>query len=340
LLDPGALLVSEGIVTRMTTAELRAAVRGTPSPAGSAIALAELVAREPRGLNRLLVELALDARTDQALRLTAVAALGRNVNPSSLEGLRAALGAGDEEVERRAIERLGKVGTPADLELLRPLRTGNRTTQRVLRAAKSFLSYRHRLGRYRVDDPKNHIAADIRTAAPIRTTTPTAKMINRLELRPPPVPGIALQATPLRRLLCGRDEFSVFITDEFVGAAAATVAERQGVLAVVARYNNEIGADTPAYYLLADPTGRGRFRLVGMRGSGRIGLAGSGEVAGGQLRFEVNATETPLEHPLTIAGSYNLERGVVRFELAVVEARFSERQQRLRKQPSPVRQRA
>jgi hypothetical protein len=328
--------MSDAIIPRLPTAELRAFVRSVPSRPGAAEALSEIVAREPRGLTRLLKDLALDERLDQPLRLGAVAALGRTTSPSSLDGLRAALGAGDDEVAQRAIERLGKVGTAADLELLVQVRTGNRTTQRVVRAAKTFLSYRHRLGRYRVDEPKHRISADAGTAVPIRSTTPTAKMTDRIELVPPRVPGIALHPTPLRRLVCGVDEYALMINEHLAGAAAATVAELQGVPAVLVMFNSETGAFEPAYYLLTDPAGHGRFRLAGLRGSGRVGLSGTGEVADGRLHFEVNATETPLEHPLTVSGSYDLESGALRFEVAIVADRFSERQQRLRKQPRLV----
>ena len=322
----------------MTTAQLRTLARATTSIAGSGDALIELVAREPRGLDRFLQELAVDDRIDQSLRLQAVTTLGRNTSPSSLQGLRAALTVDDPDVEQRAIERLGKVGTADDIELLRQRRSGNRTTQRVLRTAKSFLSYRHRLGTYRIDAPKNRIAAADDAADPIRTTTPTSKMIDRIELATPPVPGINLVPTPLRRLVCGGGEYALMWNSEFGGAAAATLADQQGIPAVLVEFNNETGVYSPSYYLFADPTGHGRVRLAGLRGSGHVGLVGSATIDADQLRFEINATETPIEHPLTVSGSYDLDSAAVRFEVANVESRFSQTQQRRRKRPRLVRQ--
>jgi hypothetical protein len=161
-------------------------------------------------------------------------------------------------------------------------------------------------------------------------------MLDLLELGAPQVPGISLVSHPVRRLVCGGDEYALLWNDQLTGAAAATLAERQAIPAVLVAYNNEAGAYVPAYYFFADPAGHGRYRVVGVRGSGRTGLVGSGEVSAGQIGFELTATETPLEHPLTAAGSYNIDTGTVRFDVAVVERRFNERQQRLRIQPRPV----
>jgi hypothetical protein len=125
---------------------------------------------------------------------------------------------------------------------------------------------------------------------------------------------------------------------EFAGAAAATLADQQGIPAVLVEFNNETGVYSPGYYLFADPTGHGRVRLAGLRGSGRVGLVGSATIDADQLRFEINATETPIEHPLTVSGSYDLDSAAVRFEVANVESRFSQTQQRRRKRPRLVRQ--
>jgi hypothetical protein len=335
------LLVSVDPVhaARLTTAELRAIVRAVPTAAGSDAALGELVARQPRGLNGLLRDLVLDERTDQALRLNAVAVLGRDTSQSSRQGLRAALAVTDEEVGQRVIERLGKVGTADDIDLLRGVRTGNRTTQRVLRTAKSFLSYRHRLGVYRIDEPKARLGvdADGGSSSPIRTTTPTSTMLDRMELVPPPIPGIAYVPTPIRRLVCGGGDYALVWNAELAGTGAATLADRQGIPAVLVEFNEETGVYAPAYYLVADPTGRGRARLAGLRGSGRVGLVGTAQVDDALLRFELNATDAPIEHPLTVSGSYDLASGAIRFDVAVVADRFSERQRRQRKQPRPVR---
>jgi hypothetical protein len=244
--------------------------------------------------------------------------------------------AGDEVVTQRAVERLGKVGVAADIDVLRSVRTGNATTQRMLRTAKCFVSYRHRLGDYRLDEPKQRLPAEAAKAAEIVTGAATKTMLSRMELVAPPVPGVDLIAEPAKRLDCGTNEFALMLNRQIVNSGLGSLAERQGLPAVIVRYNEETGAYEPAYYLLADPIRGGRFRLAGVRGSGRPGLFGSGVVEEKSVRFEVNATELPLEHPLTIRGTYDLATGAVRIEVALVESRFSDRQANRRHQPRLV----
>lgn len=283
-----------------------------------------------------LRSMALDGRIDLSSRLVAVVALGARSSRAALDGLRAVVEADDEVVVQRAVERLGKVGTPADVDTLRAVRTGDATTQRVLRAAKCFLSYRHRLGAYRIDEPKQRLEAASTMAAPIVVGAATKKMTSQMELVPPPVPGVDLMASPARRFECGSNEFALLLNRQIVESGPASLAERQALPAVLTRYNEETGAYDPAYYLLADPIRGGRFRLTGVRGSGRAGLAGSGVVGEKTIEFEINATDVPLDHPLTVRGSYDLASGAVRVDVALVEPRFSDRQQRRRKQPRLV----
>ena len=320
----------------VSTAELRALVRSAPQTPGRSQAFIELVTREPRGLNRTLAALALDPDVDQGMRVKAVAALGRNASPSSLDGLRAAILLDDPVVVQRAIERLGKVGGLEDIDRLRAIRTGNAGTQRALRTAKCFLSYRHRLGAYRLDVPKQRLAAGSDEAVPIDTGPPTRVMSSRLELLEPRVPGVRLSPRPAQRLVCGGNELALMMNEELVDSGLQTLADRQGLPGVLVRYNEETGAHDPAYYLMTDPVGGGRFRILGARGSGRIALHGSGTVTTGTVSFDVNATENPLDHPLTVRGTWSPGSNGVRFDTALVERQFSDRQQRRRKQPRPA----
>lgn len=322
--------------TPTSTAQLRALVRSGPLTPGRSEAFIELVTREPRGLNRTLASLALDPDVDQAMRVKAVAALGRNASPSSLTGLRTAITADDPTVVQRAVERLGKVGVPDDLDRLRGVRTGDPVTQRTLRTAKCFLSYRHRLGAYRNDGPKQRLAATSAEAVEIETGPPTRAMTNRLELLEARVPGIRLSPRPARRLVCGGNELALMMNQELLDSGLATLADHQGLPAVLVRYNEETGGYDPAYYLMTDPVRGGKFRILGVRGSGRVALSGAGDVGATTVTFEVNATENPLEHPLTVLGTWDLDRDSVRFDAVIVEAQYSDRQQRRRKQPKPV----
>ncbi|MCZ4588217.1 HEAT repeat domain-containing protein (plasmid) [Rhodococcus opacus] len=283
--------------------------------------------------NGTLLRLALDSGIDQAARLKAVVAMGAGTSPPSLQGLRAVVATADPAVQRRAIERLGKLGTPNDLEFLRQIRTDNPVTKQWLRTATAFISYRHRLGTDRLDSPRVRVAAETTEAAPIRSGAPTEAMTNRMRRLVPAVPGIRLAEEPVRRFECGSSELALVLNQDVIDDGAATLPERQALLAVLLRYNNETGAYDPAYYFLTDPSRSGTFRVSGARSSGRVGVHGTGSVEGTVMRFEVNASESPDEHPLTVTGSFDLATGALDFETARVEPRFSELQQQGRKQP-------
>jgi hypothetical protein len=322
--------------TAPSTERLRELVRSAPRTPGRSEAFIELVAREPRGLNRTLSSLALDPKIDQAMRVKAVAALGRKAAASSLEALRTALSMDDEVVRFRAIERLGKVGAAEDLALIEKVRSDDRTTLRALHAARLFLSYRHRLAAYRFETLGRRLSAESPGATPIHISRPTKAMTNRLELVSPPVAGIELVVRPVARLECGRRELALMMNREVVDVGAATLAERQAIPAVLLSYNTETGTYDPDYYLMTDPVAGDEFRILGVRSSGRVGLQGTGTVGEDTIGFELNSTEEPLSHPMSLRGSYVPDRGLVRFDSALVDPQFGDSQQARRKQPRPA----
>ncbi len=321
-----------------TDAELRRLIRADPRTPGRETALADLVERAPRGLTRTLTSVALDDALDTPIRLQAVGALaGRSGLPtrSALEALRSLTSDTDVAVARRAIERLGKVGGADDLAALRAVRTSDRSTLRTVRAAQCFLSYRHRLGKYRVDQPKRRLAAGA-SAEPLTAGAPTKRLRERFELRAAAVPGVDLMSTPARRVECGSTELALLLNREIVDDAqtVATLSRQQAVAGVITRYNIETGTDEPRYYLLTDPVRGARFGILGVSESGRVGLAGAGVVERDIVSFEVNATDQPLDHPLTVRGSYSPADGAVRFDVALSDAGFSDVQQSRRRQPT------
>ena len=314
-------------------AEPRSAQGPTSRSARSRQRFDDLLAGDPRRLDRTLTDLALDPGADRGMRTKAVTTLADRANATALDGLRSLLAVEDELVRQRAIERLGKVGAPQDIDRLRRIQAQSRTTLRVLRTANCFLSYRHRLGTYRLDRPKRELPAESAEAVSLRAGAATTKMTNRMALVEPTVRGLSLVLPPARRLVCGLSELALMMNEAIASQGLTTLGERQGVPAVLVMYNEETGAYDPVYYLMTDPIRAGRFSISGVRGSGRVGLHGSGAVEGDSISFEVHATDTPLEHPLTIEGTCDLETAAIRFGVALVETGFSDHQQRRRKQP-------
>lgn len=323
-----------------TAAELRRLVRQGPKTPGRQMAISQLVERKPRDLSRFLTQLAVDEELDEPMRLEAVSALGRVATPTAIDGLREALSVDSQTVRRRAVRQIGAVGSPDDLSLLKAIRTGDPVAQRTLRTAKLLLSYRHRLGEYRLDVPTRLFGADDGQAVDIVTRRLTSAAVEKLSPRVE-APGVNLAWESAHSLECGNNEYLFAVTSGHTGRSAEALIERQGLPAVLLSLNDETGRYSPTYYFATDPASENRFHIHGLRSTGRQPLYGTGKIKEGVVEFKVRATETAIEPPLTVKGTYNMESGVVDFEVAMADPRLAARQQRLRKAPQaqagPVR---
>lgn len=316
-----------------TTRDLRALVRAAPKTPGRIEAFAELVAQKPAGLNRTLRSMALDPDLDEPMRLRAVSALATVPTAASRSALRDLVQADDETVRQRAVGRLGKIGAADDLDALKAVRSGNRTTQRVLRTAKCFLSYRHGLGEYRHDVPRRTFAAASEEAVAMRTGRLTKALQAKLDARQVNVPGADRAMERAWRVECSQAAF-VFVADRALdGDGMGALAERQAMPGVLVEENPETGSFDPAFYIMTDPDGHGGFHVFGVRGSGAVALYGRGDVDGDSVTFEVKATERPIVPPVTVNAAYSMSTGRLRFDVATVEPRFSDAQQKRRRRP-------
>ncbi|MEM6604840.1 MAG: HEAT repeat domain-containing protein [Pseudomonadota bacterium] len=269
------------------------------------------------------------------MRLKALAALTQEVRPIALETLRATLGDGDTIVLNRVIERLGKIGTASDLQSLKEVRTGNRTTQRILRSAKCFLSYRHGLGQYRHDVPSRVFKTTNRDSAKLGTGVLSKSLREQIELRGMFIPGIDLALDHAWRVECP-NRLHIFIANrELIGTGIAALTERQTVLGVLVAENLEIGTFEPFFYLLTDPATRDTFHIFGVRSAGWMTLYGSGRYEDGVVDASLSATSHPSVPPLNVDADYAAESDRLRFRRGIVETRLAESQTRQIRRPRP-----
>jgi hypothetical protein len=314
--------------------ELRELIRSGPQTPGRDDAFLELVNQEPPNLTQTLRSLVTDPEIDRSMRLNAVTALGRTPLPGSLDGLRDALDVDDQVVVQRAVERLGKVGGPHELDALRGVRTGNATTHRALRASKCFLSYRHGLGTYRFDLPRAVVEAGDDAVA-LRTGGLIKALREHIDRHGVNVPMMAWDADDAWRIECPDVPTVVLLNRAMTGADMRSVSERQALVGVVAQPNPETAVFEPAFYLVTDPAGRGAFHLFGVRESGVVALYGRGMVDD-DIQVEVGATETPHVHPVDIRAVYHPDRSTLRFDAARIAPRLSARQLARRQHPRPA----
>ena len=315
--------------------QLRSLARRAPGTPGRVEAFEELVRLDPPQLKRTLRSMALDRDLDRGMRLQALAAIGRDTQTSSLNTLREAAADDDSVVAQRAIERLGKLGTIEDLDRIKAIRTGNRTTQRVLRAAKCFLSYRAGLGQYRHDVPSRSLGASTEAAEALRTGTLTKSLQERVDLVGVDVPGVDVDLEGALRVQCPTKTYIFVPNREHVGSGMGQLTQRQTLLGVLVTENLETGTYDPAFYLMTDPAKQDRFHVFGVRSSGRVALYGTGSIDGETVSFSIRSTQDPVVPPVTIEADYSISSGKATFREAQVDSRLAAAQQRKRKQPKP-----
>jgi hypothetical protein len=320
------------IPQRATPKDLMALVRTPRGTPGRAEAFAELLEIHPRNLNRFLRTLALDEALDPSIRSKAVGALGRKATPSALEALRAAVTIEDATVARRAIERLGKIGEPSDLDILKSARTEVVATRRIIRTAQLFLSYRHGLGRYRHDAASRGFGASEETALVIETRPLTGKAAEDRRVRSE-TPGVIVGDAPPLEVVCGAHDYTLFLTSD--ASETGRLLESQSIPAIMVEQNVETGIYDPIFYLMADPIGRGRLRITGVRPSGFVAITGDAIVSDGRVDFDLKAAQSPFQPPFTARGTVDTTSGAFLFKAARVDKLLDPAQARRQKRPKP-----
>jgi HEAT repeat protein len=316
--------------------DLRAAVRGSSSNVNRLDALEELVDRAPRGLTGFLTEVALDAGAELDVRLSAVGALGETTEPAARDGLVAALKTSDQPVVRRAAQRLGVIGDADNLEDLKTIRTGNTATQEAVRFAKQLISYRHRLGEYRVEAPGRRVRPDQGAAIAVEVASLPARDRADIEERiSEPVLGLQLTTEGARRLSCEGSDLNVLPSRDLVAAGLDWLLQGQAAPAAVLERNPETGEFFASHVVLTDPS-RGRELTIHVaRSSGVVVLTGQGVVSEDGVRFELATVPTPHLPPTTVSGQFHPAQGL-EFERVLSEVRLSAAQLRKVRAPSPV----
>ncbi len=316
--------------------DLRAAVRGGRSELNRLDALEVLIDRAPRGLTGFLSEVALDDDIRLDVRLSAVGALGTSDSPTAIDGLVAALNTPVQPIVRRAAQRLGTLGGSAQLEDLKAVRTGNSATQDAVRFAKQLISYRHRLGQYRLTVPTQRVRADPSAAERIPVTAPSKQKRAALEERvSEPVLGLRLTTTGARELSCSGEAMSVLPSRDLVDDGPRWLLDGQAAPAAVLQRNPETGAYFPSHIVLTEPASGGGLQVHVARSSGIVVLTGRGAVRDDAITFELAAVPTPHLPPTTITGSYDGRQGFL-FDTILIDRRLSPAQ--LRMVRTPLRQ--
>jgi hypothetical protein len=298
-------------------------------------ALGELIERSPRGLTKFLTEVALDSDIELDVRLSAVGALGdMEDDPNAVDGLVAALRAPDQPVVRRAAQRLGVVGDSENLAALKEVRSGNRATQQAVRFAKQLISYRNRLGEYRVTLPPRRVRPDADTALVVDVSELRGGDLRAVEARiSEPVLGVQLTTQGARKLTCAGNVLNVLASHDLTDTGPEWLLEGQGASGAVLERNPETGAFFASHVILTEPLRGRELAIHVVRSSGTVVMSGRGVMSDAEIRFDLATIPTPHLPPTSVVGLYSSQRGI-EFERILSEPRLSSAQMRMVRAPS------
>ena len=298
---------------RLSDADLDRLARA-PDVAGALAAIKQLEERRSP-LRAAAFDALLRARgTAPKVKRTIAALAGKEATPQSAALLGLALADRDDLVVRNAARALGEIGAAADLQRLEalPPRTGE--AQRAVDFAKCVLSYRHRLGKYRLQAPppaarlavQGGFDLGIQAAAAARAAQKEAAVA---------LGGLALADAPAALLDCHGVRLLLAFTDGFPSPAAIDALPRQDARPLVLLHAGlSVQRFVLAQHIFTQPAADGTIDLLGARPGGALTYAGKVTPSRGAVAFEFRSVGTRYAPAIDFAGVYTPRTGEWTFE--------------------------
>jgi nucleotide-binding universal stress UspA family protein len=307
--------------TTFTHADVVAAALGVPANLSRTEALARLAASEDPNREDVLSRVLQDPGERAQLRAAAAVGLGHIATERSEQFLVQALYTAPTEILPEVLGSLGRVGSPAALELI----DEHKDSQADLIAAGAhfagaLITFRFGLSGHELHVPRtNELLLDPEggeRAMRIDTPSPgrTRSVLASLEHEPY---GIDLATEGLTELRCGTDVHTVCVNRRFTApGSAAALLERKWVLALAALQSRESEGHSVSFVVLASPSRRGKVDLLVPNCTGHAMLAGSAHVTGDRIAFSLRAIRRPGARGVFLDGT--LGRGRLMLDRASV----------------------
>lgn len=320
---------------RVSSASLRTSVREATSTAEQIEAFDTLLATSERHPTRFLADVAVDDDVAIDIRLRAVAALGVVSTDAAKRGLIAALDSSSQSIVRRAVERLGVLPGTEQLEALKAVRTGNTVTREALRWAKLLVSYRNRLGEYKLPTSFRLVEPETDAAEQLQVAAPTRSVRSELEaITESPVLGLRVTSEGTAAFSCGGRSFVSLMSSDLAREGPTWLTIGQAIPAVVMQRSLETGHWVASHVVLTDPGRDGRVRVCVARRSGPVVLAGEATIDGDVAAFALAATRSPYLPPTKIGGRFDGARRTVVIDRFTTSRVLSADQVRLTRNPT------
>jgi hypothetical protein len=305
-----APLPAEAAAHALSAAALAAALR--PAQASPEV-LREAIRRRPATLRQTLEAIVADPRRPAELRTIAAVGLSSLRDGRSAGALLAAAKSDDAGLARRAVEALGRLGTPATLAELKKLQLPAGPAARSLAFARSLIAYRHGIDGERIALPPRATLTTIderrAVALPAARLAPQAWAALKPALQGAET-TIAPADKPPIEIRCGAERLLLVVNPLLDGAGAAQALGRPLVAAVLMKFSPTLARWYLAEYVFAHPARAGAVQLVGARPSGRVVHGGSLTGAGAAWSLQLQALDSPLAAPTRVTATLGGAAGV------------------------------
>lgn len=293
-------LPPEAAAHLLSTTRLAGAVRAAKA---TPELLREMIRRRPPQLRQTLEAIVADPARPPEVRTIATVGLGSLRDGRSAAALLKAAASKDGALARRAIEALGRMGTPDTLPRLRRMTAVPAAAQKSLAFARSLIAYRHGLEGERLALPRGA------RVTPIDRARAASLPVGRLSAAAwatlkPALHGadtsVAPAARPPVEIRCGKDRFLLFMHPMIEGDAPGRALARPVVAAVLMKWSPTLTRWFLAEYIFSHPAPGGAAQLLGTRPTGSMVHAGRASADGASLRVELQALDTPFAAPTQI----------------------------------------
>jgi hypothetical protein len=299
------------------------AVMGNDPKFSRTAAMAQLVASEREDRETLLARVLENSAEPRRNRIAAAISLGRVATHSTQRILLRNLPKTADDSFPEVLCSLGRIGDREALDAIGALELPpQHPASRTAAYAAALIAYRLGLPGHELPFPSETDLLKPPTAQtrPIKLTPlgeATAREVLAAMKRHPY--GISFDSGSLIRIQCAGEINVVCFNREFLGTAAARLRERKGIPAMCALQSPETADYSVSYVFLARPTSRtpDAIEIMVHRCSGTLALAGTGEIVGARVEFELRSVRRPGAWAISVKG------GVEDGRIEIIEAASS-----------------
>lgn len=319
---------------RLSENELIAVLDGRSAAASGQEALKEISRRRSGRMTTVMTRMVADPEQPADLRATAAVELGKQTKASHRQALTEALRSTEPAVVRRAAEALGRIGGEAELEELGRLRPRKGAVKDSVAFARTLISYRLGLDRYRLEQPDERSLLQVQPEAAlslrVRSVPPAelAELGARLERE---LPALPVSAEGAVRFACGENHFLIVFPREIHRRKTLGALGKRSAVLVVVLKRSQVSRDHYVYeYVLSHPSVDKRLRLFGVRSSGVLTRYGEAEVQPDRITASLQTVINPYSPPVDLRVTYEHEARRTHFATALVQPETVAAQKRAR----------